>query len=156
MATPRSAGGFTIAELAVVVGVFAIAAMFIMPALGDFLLKHQLTTSASEVEGLVLRARMGALKEKISYRVVIHDEAATTPNRLEVQRRPSGSWVTLPDGIRDLPSTVRVLGASPSDSMDDMVVDGRGLCETGRVFLESDLGSTETVSVESTCLSTRL
>jgi Tfp pilus assembly protein FimT len=40
----------------------------------DFYLRAQVSSSAAMVASMVQQARMSALKEKNSYRVVVHDE----------------------------------------------------------------------------------
>ena len=73
----------------------ALAMVVSLPALKNFYLQSQVSASVSTVEIMFQRARMSALKEKIPYRVLIHDQSAATPNTIELQRNESGSFVTL-------------------------------------------------------------
>ncbi len=96
------------------------------------------------------RARMSALKEKIPYRVLIHDQSATTPNTVELQRRVSGSFVTLTGEVHTLPRTMRILGSS----LNSMNVNSRGECTSGNVYVTHDGADIGVVAIASTCFTT--
>ena len=89
------AAGLTAVELLVVTAMLAVMAVFALPQLTTILARQQIGSAVAIVQGSVNQARMSALKEKVAHRVLVHDEAATTPNRLEVQREESGSFVTV-------------------------------------------------------------
>ena len=102
---------------------------------------------------MVLRARISALKEKVSYRLVLHDENASTANHYELQKSQGGSWVTLDDGMHGIPSTVMILGSGSTNSMNSVTVSGRGVCTTGKLYLQSEYGSMEVVTLDAICYS---
>jgi hypothetical protein len=105
------------------------------------------------VESMVQQARMSALNEKNSYRVVVHDENATTPNTLELQREQSGSFVTVAGEVHTVPEAVRILGSSPTDSMNDVTVNGRGECSSGKVYVAAGGVDVGVVTIAATCYS---
>jgi prepilin-type N-terminal cleavage/methylation domain-containing protein len=148
---PTGNRGFTLTELLVVMGIVALAAAATIPALDSFYRRHQLNAAATEFQALVLRARISALKEKVSYRLVLHDENASASNQFELQKAQSGSWVALDDGSHAVPDTVAILGSGSTDSVDSVTVNGRGVCTVGKVFLESERGDQHVVKLDSTC-----
>ena len=127
-----------------------------MPSLMDFYSKHRLESSAATVQSAVQEARVQALKQKVSYRLVIHDLSATEPNQVELQRMKSGSWSTVVDGTHSVAETIEILGANPYNSMDYVTVSKRGECSTGNIYLQSAEGDTEIVRVQPTCITDRL
>ena len=151
---PSRDGGFNLTELVVVMAVLAITSVLVLPRLESIYRKHQLNIAATEFQVMVLQARISAVKEKVSYRLVVHDESTTVPNRYELQKLEGGSWVGVEDGIRDLPDTVAILGSDPTDSLDNVTVSGRGLCSAGKLFLRSDDGSLQIVSLDLSCFVT--
>lgn len=148
------AAGFSLTELLVVVGLLTLILIVSMPAFKDFYLRAKVSSSEAMVASLVQQARMSALKEKNSYRVLVHDENATTPNTLELQREQSGSFVTVAGEVHAVPEAVRILGGSPTDSMDDVTVNGRGECSSGKVFVVADGVDVGVVTIAATCFST--
>jgi len=144
--------GFTLTELLVVMGIVALAAAATIPALDSFYRRHQLNAAATEFQALVLRARISALKEKVSYRLVLHDENAGSSNQFELQRASGGSWVGLDEGSHAIPDTVAILGSGSTNSVDTVTVTGRGVCTTGKLYLESERGDQYVVKVDTTCV----
>jgi len=151
----ESAAGFSLTEVLVVVGLLTLIFIVSLPALKEFYLRAQVSSSAAMVESMVQQARMSALKEKNSYRVVVHDENATTPNTLELQRQQSGSFVTVAGEVHTVPDAVRILGSSPTDSMDNVTVNGRGECSPGTVYVAADGVDAGVVTIAATCYSNR-
>ena len=147
------AAGFSLTELLVVVGLLTLVVLVSLPLFKDFYLRTQVSSSAAMVQSLVQQARMSALKEKNRYRVVVHDENAATPNTLELQREQSGSFVTVAGEVHTVPGAVRILGGSPSDSMDDVTVTGRGECSSGSVYVGADGVDVGVVTIAATCFS---
>jgi len=147
----RRAAGFSLTELLVVVGLLTMMLVVSLPLFKDFYLRTQVSSSASMVASMVQQARMSALKEKNRYRVVLHDENAATPNTLELQREQSGSFVTVAGETHSVPEAVRILGGSPTDSMDNVTVNGRGECSSGNVFVVADGVDVGVVTIAATC-----
>jgi prepilin-type N-terminal cleavage/methylation domain-containing protein len=148
---PGGEHGFSLSEVLVVMAIVVIVAAVSLPALDEFYRSHQLNSAATEFQGMVLQARMNALKEKVSYRLVVHDENATTPNRFELQTSSSGSWVSVPGGTREIPESVVVLGSGFTDSVDAITVSTRGACSSGKLYLESTNGHVGVVKVDGVC-----
>jgi len=149
------AAGFSLTELLVVLVLLAVILVVSLPLFKDFYLRAKVSSSAAMVESMVQQARMSALKEKNRYRVVVHDENATTPNTLELQREQSGSFVTIAGEVHTVPEAVRILGSSPTDSMNDVIVNGRGECSAGRVYVVADGVDIGVVTIAATCFSNR-
>ncbi len=139
--------GFTVTELLVVVVIVAVASLSAAPRLHQAFVNHQVDVAANQIQSLVQQARMGAVKEKASYRLLIHDESATAPNRVELQKYQGGSFTTLPQGAYSFPGAVRILGSSASS----MTVSPKGVCSTGSIYVQAD-NALDAVSVTSTCL----
>ncbi len=142
--------GFTVTELLVVVAIFAVTAMVAMPLAREAYVRQQVKVAATQVQSLVQRARMSAVKEKVSYRLVLHDEDAALPNRLEVQKKQGASFVS--QQTYALPEAVRLLGSSLSS----MTVSSLGICTSGSVYVQAAEGAYEAVSIKSTCLTENL
>ena len=58
--------GFTVTELALAIAIVAMAALASAPLARQAYMRHQVKIAATEVQSIVQRARMSALKEKIS------------------------------------------------------------------------------------------
>jgi len=143
--------GFSTLELLVVLGLLALIMVLSLPALNRFYLQHQVSSTTTTIETMFVRARMSALKEKIAYRVLVHDENATTPNTLELQRNQGGSFVTLTGEVHIVPQAIRILGGGSTNSIDSMTVNGRGECTSGNVYATIDGADVGGVTIASTC-----
>jgi type II secretory pathway pseudopilin PulG len=115
--------------------------------------RHKLTSAGEQIQSAIVAARVRALKEKTPYRIVFRDETATSPNRVEMEREVSGSFVSLPTETLTLPGGVLVGSSGSTNSMDTLTIGRRGDCGTGSVYLLDRQGQTRTVSVATTCLS---
>ena len=144
--------GFTKPELLGVLTIMAIVFLVIALPFRDSYERHELRSATAKVEMLALQARIKALKEKVPYRLLIHDESAATPNRLELQRRPASTWVTVDGGTHNVGRVVSILGSGSTDSMNEMMVDARGVCQTGNVHLASTSGKTRSFAIEPMCM----
>ena len=142
--------GFTIIELAIAVAIIAVTAVVAAPLARRVYVRHQVKVAAGQVQSLVQRARMSAVKEKVSYRLVLHDEDAALPNHLELQKKQGGSFAT--QDTYALPGAVRLLGTS----LGSMTVSSRGTCSSGNVYVQAAGDAYETVSIKSTCLTENL
>ena len=145
------AAGYSLTELMVVVALLTLVLAVSLPLFKDFYSRTRVSSSAAMVQSLVQQARMSALKEKNRFRVVVHDENAATPNTLELQREQSGSFVTVAGEVHTVTEGVRILGASPSDSMDNVTVTGRGECSSGSVYVYADGVDVGVVTIAATC-----
>ena len=132
----------------------ALAMVVSIPALKSFYLQSQVGASVSTVEIMFQRARMSALKEKIPYRVLIHDQSAATPNTIELQRNAFGSFITVSGEVQTLPSTIRILGSGSTNSLDSMTVSSRGECTPGNVYVTHDGEHIGVIAIASTCFTT--
>ena len=142
--------GFSVTELTLAVAIVAVAAGASAPLARRAYVRQQVKMAAIEVQSLVQRARMAAVKEKISYRLILHDENAALPNHLELQKRDGNSFATLQTYA--LPGTVRLLGTS----MSSVTVSSQGICSSGNFRVQGGDDAYERVSVKSTCLTEKL
>ena len=90
---------------------------------------------------------MKAIKEKVPYRVLFHDQSAAMPNRVEVQRLQSGSFVTIPRGTHSLSEGVAIL----TGGLGSMTVGGRDECTPGKVAVQGRPSTPDVISIASTC-----
>jgi type II secretory pathway pseudopilin PulG len=146
--------GFSTIELLIVMVLLVLIMTVSIPAVQRFYLQSQVNSGAATVESMIHRARMSALKEKIAYRVLIHDESALTPNTVELQRDESGSFITITGEVQTLPRSIRILGSGSTNSLDSMTVNSRGQCTSGTVFVTHDGANIGVVKIASTCFTT--
>lgn len=146
--------GFSTTELLVVMVLLTLVMVTSLPALQRFYLQSQVSSSLATVEIMFQRARMSALKERVSYRVLIHDQNASTPNTIELQSNASGSFVTLSGEVQTLPPKIRILGSGSTNSLNSMTVNSRGECTSGSVFVTHEGTEIGVVAIASTCFTT--
>lgn len=144
--------GMSVTELLCVVAIVAVSAAVAAPLVHQSVVRHESAAAATRIESLVQRARMNAVKQKVAHRLLIHDQAAATPNTLELQRAEGGSFTTLPQGTYAFPASVRIPTGGPSS----VTVSARGVCSAVSLSLESQGHGLRTVSVGGTCLTQRL
>ncbi len=142
--------GFSVTELSLVLAIIALTVAAATPFMRRAVVRQQARVAVSQVESLVQRARMNAVKEKVSFRLVVHDENATPPNRLELQRDEGGSFAT--QQTYALPGDIRLLGSS----MSDVTVSSQGICNSGSIYVQAPEIDYEQVSVKPTCLTEHL
>ena len=142
--------GFTVTELTIVVAIIAVSTLATAPLARRAYMQHQANAAVNQVQSLVQKARMSAIKEKVSYRLVVHNENATVPNILEIQRKQGNSFLT--QDTYDLPESVQLL----SGSVGSLTVSSQGTCSTGNVYVQASDGAYKTVSIKSTCLTEKL
>jgi prepilin-type N-terminal cleavage/methylation domain-containing protein len=147
----RAQHGFSALELLAVVGIMALMLAVSLPGLTRYYAGYQISSAATMIESMIQQARMGALKEKNTYRVVVRDEHAATPNTIELQRREGGLFVTVPGEVRAVPGAVRILGTIPTDSVNSVTVNTRGECTTGTVYVSAEPLDSGVVTIASTC-----
>ena len=139
--------GFTVTELTLAVAIVAVAAGVSAPMVRQAYVRQQVRIAASEVQSLVQRARMAAVKEKVSYRLILHDQNATLANHLELQRKQGNSFFT--QQTYALPGAVRLLGSS----MNQVTVSAQGTCNSGNVAVQGEGDEAyQALSIKSTCL----
>ena len=144
--------GIGFLELLVVVVLTAFLLGVSIPAFWNFYRRHEVQTTTESIRILVHFTRLKTLKEKVSHRILFHDENAATPNRFELQVDEGGGFITLPHHGHSLPEGVRILGSGSTDSMDILSVGTRGTCNSGRVFVQGQGGALlQVVSIQPTC-----
>lgn len=143
--------GTTLLETLAVLAIAGTLLTISVPSLLRIYRNHQLDSASSSLRGVVRHARIKALKEKIDHRVVFHDKGAITPNRADLERKQGGGYVTLASYAYSLPEGVKILGGTPTDSMDAMNVTRRGRCDSGSVFLEGHDGAIQAISIKTSC-----
>ncbi len=137
-------------ELVVVLAVAGLVIAIASPALRNGYQKQKPRAVAAETVQVMRYVQLLALKEKVTHRVVFHDQSDTPANTIEVQRRQSGSFVTIPGHVYPAPKGVVILDGGSTDSIDSVIVGPRGECQAGQVFIQGPI-SREVVSILSTC-----
>jgi prepilin-type N-terminal cleavage/methylation domain-containing protein len=140
--------GYSVIELLIAVALLAVVTVIAMPGLKTAYARFQVDSSVALIASTVQHARMSALKEKRSYRVLVHDESAATPNTVELQRDTAGSFVTVPGQVHTLPGSARILDTSPSN----VSVSTRGECTSGTFYVANQGANTGVLKVATTCL----
>ena len=139
--------GMSLIEVMVIAAVISTLVFVSFTGFKQLQVRYKLDSGMREVQSWVRSIHMNALKEKVRYRIVLHDQSAGTPNQLEIQRFQSGSYVTVPDGVQELPDGVQILASS----MDNVVVSSRGRCSTGNIYFNEASAGSKTVAVKATC-----
>ncbi len=139
-------------EMLVVLVLGSILLAVTIPAFWNFYQNHQLQAATGDIRILVQYARLKTLKEKVSHRILFHDENADMPNSYEIQSNENGPFVTLPQQVYSLPEGVNILGSGETDSMDILGVGRWGACNSGKVFVQAQGGALlEVISIAPTC-----
>ncbi len=148
LASQRGAGFLELLAIVAFVGI--LAAVAAPPLMEDFQ-RQKAQVVATEAVQVMRYVRMMALKEKVPHRVVFNDVSDSPANTIVVQRRQSGSFVTIPGHVYEAPRGVSILGSDSTDSVDSVVVGARGECQTGTVFIKGTGATVEVVSISMTC-----
>ena len=152
MARQRGAG---FAELLVVLTLAGLVLAIASPALRNGYQRQKVHAVVNQTVQVIRYVHLLALKEKVPHRVVFHDASDTPANTIEVQRQQSGSFVTIPGHVYPAPEGVTILGSGSTDSIDNVIVEPRGGCQAGKVFIQGPL-SLGVVSIKSTCHTSRV
>jgi prepilin-type N-terminal cleavage/methylation domain-containing protein len=140
--TRRSAAGFTVIELMIVVVVFGLIAATVAPSLSKGFAGAQRRSADREVAAALFRARAIAIQRSRPARLV------RTVNALQVWVDSSGTLVMV-GGSRDLGQLYKVtLAATPGDTLQ---FDPRGFAllsgQTPRITVTSSTSTVDTVCV---------
>ena len=142
-------------ELLVVLLGVAMFSLVAIPAFVTMYRAQQLQSATTLIMGQIRFARLNAVKEKVSYRLLFEDkDDFTSPNTMEVQNDSGGSFATLDGHDFTMPQVVDILGSGPTNSMDSLSVTTRGECTPGDVFLDVLGGTVRTISIAMTCVMT--
>jgi len=91
MAIRRGEGGVTLIELAVVMAIVGIMALFMAPAIGEWLDNYRIRQTAREISSTLQLAKMRAISSRLQYRVVFNVANET----YQLWRNdPDSGWVT--------------------------------------------------------------
>ena len=145
----RKEAGFTLSGVMAGVLVASLGMAIVLPNLHRWYRKAKLDGALNTVSVMVHDARMRALKEKTSYRLIFHDENDSSPNTVEMQNNSSGSFQ--PTGAETLPYGIRLLGSGTTNSMNSMTVTSRGACTSGSVFLRNSSSDLTKVVIRPAC-----
>lgn len=85
----RGEGGVTIIEVAVVMAIVAIMALFVAPAIGQWLDNFRIRQAARDISSTLQQAKMKAISSRLQYRVVFNVGNET----YQLWKNDSG-WVT--------------------------------------------------------------
>jgi len=145
--------GTTLLETLAVLAIAGLLVSLTLPSMLGAYRRQQLSSTSSSVRGIVQHTRLKALKEKIDHRILIHDEDAITPNRIDVEELQAGTYVAIDDLSYQLPEEVKILGSAPMDSLDTTEVTRRGHCNSGSLYLQDLEGNMRVVEIKTSCFS---
>ncbi len=97
--------GFTLIELAVVMAIIAIGALWLVPNLGAWLPNLRLRSATRDIVSTMRAAQMKAVSHNAQYRVNLDAVEIGVARSYTLQRHSGGVWVndgalqTLPDGV---------------------------------------------------------
>lgn len=89
MKIQRGEGGFTLIELGVVMALVAIMALFVAPAIGNWLDNFRIRQGAKDIVSNLQMAKMKAISTRLQHRVVFN-----VANETYQLWRNDGGWVT--------------------------------------------------------------
>ena len=133
------AEGFTLAELLVVVGIFALLAAVAVPRISRYFRNYQMNSAVREVTGEIMAARTRAVMKTVNYGSVFYVTGINTyRTALEDDQTPPRDprRLTIPQTL----DTATYPGqTTPNRSLPGDVVFGTG-CVQGGVFAANDTG----------------
>lgn len=119
----KPAPGFTVLELVVVIGIFALLAMIAAPAIHSIIPSFSLRQAAKSTSSLLYVARMTASNTQKPSRAVVDCQTAADPCRLSIFTAVFDTDGEL-TGWRELPASVRELNRNVEVKGDNKAVSG--------------------------------
>ena len=143
--------GFSLFEAILVIGLVAILAAVSLPRLTRLAIDLKVETSAKQLATNLRFARMSAVKQKVEYQVVIHNELATSPaipKTYDVQYKSAGSFVTFPRADTKIDNGLKILSTS---TLSSVIFDPRGSANAaGNIRLRGENNAEYRIDVKTT------
>ncbi|MCJ7663959.1 MAG: GspH/FimT family pseudopilin [Desulfobacterales bacterium] len=130
----RGENGVTLIELAVVMAIIAIMALFMAPAIGEWLGNFRIRQAARDIVSNLQFAKMRAISRRMEYRVCF--DLATEEYLLE---KNDGIW-TQEGGVFHVPRDVDIASATGLGSPPRIEFNPDGTCSSGHVTIDNDKG----------------
>lgn len=130
----RGKGGVTLIELAVVLAIVGIMAVFLAPAIGEWLDNFRIRQTARDIVSQLQFAKMRAISRRLEYRVYF--DVANNQYRLWVN---DGSWVPDPEGeVLSIPRGVDITSAGFSGGVSRAEFNPDGTASNGTITIVND------------------
>ena len=148
----RNAGegsrGFSLVESLAVLLFVSIIALMAIPSFAGLYRLQQMNNARDMMMSEIQFSRMNAVKEKVTYQLLIRDkDDGSNPNTFVTQNNSSGSFVTMQGHNFVMPETVEILASS----MASMTVSTRGECTAGQIDFRLSDGSLATITITTSC-----
>lgn len=132
----RGKGGVTLIEVAVVMAIVAIMALFLAPAIGEWLDNFRIRQAARDIVSNLNLAKIRAISDRLEYRVDF--DVAHNQYRLWVN---DGGWAPDPEGdLLHTPRGVEITSAGFSGGVSRAKFNPNGTASNGTVTIVNDQG----------------
>jgi prepilin-type N-terminal cleavage/methylation domain-containing protein len=141
----RGKGGVTLIELAVVLAIVGIMAVFLAPAIGEWLDNYRIRQTARDIVSQLQFAKMRAISRRLEYRVcfdLANDEYVLEKN--DSGWTQEGGVFHVPTGV-DIASATGSLGNPPKVKFNP-----NGTCSSGHIKIDNEQGKQYKVVVHYT------
>ena len=140
----RGERGITIIELAVVMAIVAIMAVFMAPAIGEWLDNYRVRQTARDIVSNLQFAKMKAISSRIEYRVRFDLE-----NDAYMLEKNDGGW-TQEESVFHVPRGVDIASAVGLGNPPRVEFNPNGTCSSGSITIDNENGKTYKVVVHYT------
>ncbi len=137
-------GGVTLIELAVVMAIIAIMAVFMAPAIGEWLDNYRIRQSARDIVSNLQFAKMKAISSRIEYRVRFDLE-----NDAYMLEKNDGGW-TQEESVFRVSRGVDIASAVGLGNPPRVEFNPNGTCSSGSITIDNEKGKTYKVVVHYT------
>jgi prepilin-type N-terminal cleavage/methylation domain-containing protein len=139
----RGKGGITLIELAVVMAIVAIMALFLAPSIGEWLDNFRIRQASRDIVSTLNLAKMRAIAGRLEYRVDF--DVANNQYRLWVN---DGGWVPDPEGgVLRTPRGVEITSAGFSGGVSRAKFNPNGTASNGTIIIVNNQGKQYNVVV---------
>ena len=158
MRMKRGEGGLTLIELAVVLAIVAIMALFLAPAVGEWVKTYRIRQGARDIVSTLQLAKMRAISTHLEYRVIFNVDNDTYKINKGDSASGSSSWgldddVQPGDEVKKTPKNVDIVDASfegYSDTADFIEFNPDSTANNDSIFLTNTQGKRYRVVVSRT------
>jgi prepilin-type N-terminal cleavage/methylation domain-containing protein len=126
----RREGGVTLIEVAVVMAIVAIMALFLAPAIGEWVDNFRIRQAARDISSTLQLAKMKAITKRLEYNVVFNVDSNTFHQE---RNDPSLGW-TLEEGVHKAPRGVNIDTNLASETFQ---FNPNGTCSSGSITVDN-------------------